>query len=98
MCAAARIVVPSGTVAVIPFIVKFGIGPLEPVPVRAFLVLYVRIELLPELPEERLGGHHRRVGQRADRPAHHVVADVEDELHVPLAALPALVARYDLRK
>src|SRR5512139_680876 len=95
--AALRIVVPSGTLTTFPSMVTFAmVSVSEPVPEQALLLLDVPVELLPELPDERLGGHRRRVRQRTDGPAHHVVAQVEDQLDVARPALPLLDAPDEL--
>src|SRR5512134_1447092 len=96
--AASRIIVPSGTSATIPLMVNVGMGPLESPPERAGLLRDVAVEFLAEFPDERLGRHHRGIRQCADRPPHHVVADVEDQLDVAGLALPLLDAAHDLRE
>src|SRR5512135_1240015 len=95
--AALMIVVPTGTSTVIPLMVRVGIVFVsEPVPVRALLLADVAVELFPELPDERLRGHHRGVGQGTDRPSHHVVAQVENQLDVARPAFPRLDPPDDL--
>jgi len=49
-----------------------------------------RSKLLAELPDERLRGIARRP-TAADRPPHHVVAHVEDQLDVPCRPFPASI-------
>src|SRR5213593_2799014 len=89
---------PSGTSIRRPSISTVGTGRLRSGPEGAAAAGGVLLELGPVLGHEGARRHGGRVGERADRRAHHVTGDVEEEVDVArrAAAVAVLEAAQDL--
>src|SRR6185295_907511 len=89
---------PSATSTLRPSISSVGMraelrrGGLE----RTAAEARVLLELGTELRDERAHGHRGGVGQRADRVAHHVAGDVEQQVDVGGLGVPFFEAVQDL--
>src|SRR3954468_1537380 len=64
--------------------------------VGAALVLDVRVELVPVLLQVRDDGEAGAVGERADRLAHHLIADAQEQIHFVDLGVALLDAAADL--
>src|SRR5581483_3981211 len=76
---------PSGTSTLRPSISSVGMGAMlrGRRPERAVPDGGVLLELGAVLGDDGANGHRSGVGERADRRAHHVVRDVQQEIDVP---------------
>src|SRR5262249_23094447 len=84
-------VVPSGTSTRRPSISSVGMDAgLRGGTERAVAERRVLLELGTVLGDERAYRHGGSVGERADRVAHHVAGDVEEEIHVARRRVPVL--------
>src|SRR5262249_38600546 len=82
---------PSGTSTRRPSISTVGTGRLRSGAERAAAAGGVLLELGPVLGPERARRHGGRVGERADRRAHHVAGDVEEEIDIARRAAAVAV-------